>query len=62
MTLSKDTAMNIARVLSEALPYIQRFTDKTPGYILSRTAATPLMAFYARPANMSHFYNRLHLQ
>lgn len=40
----------------------QRFTDKTPGYVLSRTAATPLMAFYARPANMSHFYNRLHLQ
>ena len=29
MTLSKDAAMNIARVLSEALPYIQRFTNKT---------------------------------
>ena len=29
MTLSKDQALNIAKVLSEALPYIQRFTGKT---------------------------------
>ncbi|MCG8672673.1 MAG: acetylglutamate kinase [Pseudomonadales bacterium] len=29
MTLNKDQALNIAKVLSEALPYIQRFTDKT---------------------------------
>lgn len=29
MTLSKDQALNIARVLSEALPYIQRFTGRT---------------------------------
>ena len=29
MTLSSDNAMNIARVLSEALPYIQRFSGKT---------------------------------
>lgn len=29
MTLSKDQALNIAQVLSEALPYIQRFTEKT---------------------------------
>ena len=29
MTLSRDSAMNIAKVLTEALPYIQRFTDKT---------------------------------
>ena len=29
MTLTADTAMNIARVLTEALPYIQRFTGKT---------------------------------
>ncbi len=29
MTLSKDSAMNIARVLTQALPYIQRFTGKT---------------------------------
>ena len=29
MTLTADTAMNIARVLTEALPYIQRFTSKT---------------------------------
>ncbi|MDX1692164.1 MAG: acetylglutamate kinase [Ketobacteraceae bacterium] len=29
MTLSKDQAMNIAKVLSEALPYIQRFTGRT---------------------------------
>ena len=29
MTLSKDKALNIAQVLSEALPYIQRFTGKT---------------------------------
>ncbi len=29
MTLSKDQALNIAQVLSEALPYIQRFTGKT---------------------------------
>lgn len=27
--LDKDSAMNIANVLSEALPYIQKFTDKT---------------------------------
>lgn len=29
MTLSKQQALNIAQVLSEALPYIQRFTGKT---------------------------------
>ena len=29
MTLSRDSAMTIANVLTEALPYIQRFTDKT---------------------------------
>jgi acetylglutamate kinase len=29
MTLTKDQALNIAQVLSEALPYIQRFTGKT---------------------------------
>ena len=29
MTVSIDQALNIARVLTEALPYIQRFTDKT---------------------------------
>lgn len=29
MTLTKESAMNIANVLTEALPYIQRFTDKT---------------------------------
>ena len=29
MTLNQDQALNIARVLSEALPYIQRFTGKT---------------------------------
>ena len=29
MSLSRDAAMNIARVLTEALPYIQRFTGKT---------------------------------
>ncbi len=29
MTLSKDAAMNIAKVLTEALPYIQRFTNRT---------------------------------
>ena len=29
MTLTKDSAMNIASVLTEALPYIQRFTGKT---------------------------------
>jgi acetylglutamate kinase len=29
MTLNKDQALNIAKVLSEALPYIQRFTGKT---------------------------------
>ncbi|ODS24134.1 acetylglutamate kinase [Candidatus Endobugula sertula] len=29
MTLTRDTAMNIAQVLTEALPYIQRFTNKT---------------------------------
>lgn len=29
MTLSKDQAMTIAKVLAEALPYIQRFTGKT---------------------------------
>ena len=29
MTLSRDAAANIAKVLTEALPYIQRFTDKT---------------------------------
>ena len=29
MTLTKDSAMNIAKVLTEALPYIQRFTNKT---------------------------------
>ena len=29
MTLTASSAMNIARVLAEALPYIQRFTGKT---------------------------------
>jgi len=29
MTLSSDSAMNIARVLTEALPYIRRFAGKT---------------------------------
>lgn len=29
MALGRDNAMNIARVLTEALPYIQRFTGKT---------------------------------
>ena len=29
MTLSRDAAINIAKVLTEALPYIQRFTGKT---------------------------------
>ncbi len=29
MSLQKDDAMHIAQVLSEALPYIQRFADKT---------------------------------
>lgn len=29
MTLSKDAALDIAKVLTEALPYIQRFTNKT---------------------------------
>ena len=29
MTLTRDTAVNIAQVLTEALPYIQRFTNKT---------------------------------
>ena len=29
MTLDRKAAINVAQVLSEALPYIQRFTDKT---------------------------------
>lgn len=29
MTLTRDSALNIATVLAEALPYIQRFTNKT---------------------------------
>lgn len=29
MTISKDSVLTIAKVLAEALPYIQRFTDKT---------------------------------
>jgi len=29
MTLNKDAAMNVAQVLTEALPYIQRFSGKT---------------------------------
>lgn len=29
MTLSRDSAINIAQILSAALPYIQRFTNKT---------------------------------
>jgi len=29
MSLTRDVAMNIAQVLTEALPYIQRFTGKT---------------------------------
>ncbi len=29
MTLSRDSAINIANVLTEALPYIQRFTNRT---------------------------------
>lgn len=40
----------------------QRFIAATPSHVLDRSAATPLTRFYARPANMSQFYNRLHLQ
>ncbi|HET8711696.1 MAG TPA: acetylglutamate kinase, partial [Spongiibacteraceae bacterium] len=29
MSLTREAAANIARVLTEALPYIQRFTGKT---------------------------------
>jgi hypothetical protein len=29
MSLSPDSALNVARVLTEALPYIQRFTGRT---------------------------------
>jgi hypothetical protein len=29
MSLNRESAMNIANVLTEALPYIQRFTGKT---------------------------------
>ena len=29
MTLTRDSAINVAQVLTEALPYIQRFTGKT---------------------------------
>ena len=29
MSLTRDAAMNVAQVLTEALPYIQRFTNKT---------------------------------
>ena len=29
MSLNRDAALNIAQVLTEALPYIQRFTGKT---------------------------------
>jgi acetylglutamate kinase len=29
MSLTRDSALNIARVLTESLPYIQRFTGKT---------------------------------
>ena len=29
MSLDRDSALNVARVLTEALPYIQRFTGKT---------------------------------
>ncbi len=29
MTLTRDSALNVATVLAEALPYIQRFTNKT---------------------------------
>ncbi|MDZ7686725.1 MAG: acetylglutamate kinase [Gammaproteobacteria bacterium] len=29
MTLSRDDAMNVAKILTEALPYIQRYTGKT---------------------------------
>ncbi|MFN2338791.1 MAG: acetylglutamate kinase [Gammaproteobacteria bacterium] len=29
MSLSNDQAMNVARVLTEAMPYIRRFSDKT---------------------------------
>ena len=29
MSLTREAATNIANVLSEALPYIQRFTGKT---------------------------------
>ncbi len=29
MSLNKETALNVANVLTEALPYIQRFADKT---------------------------------
>ena len=29
MSLDRESAMNVAKVLTEALPYIQRFTGKT---------------------------------
>ena len=29
MSLDREAALNIAQVLTEALPYIQRFTGKT---------------------------------
>ncbi|MDF2796352.1 MAG: acetylglutamate kinase, partial [Pseudomonas orientalis] len=29
MTLERDAATNVAKVLSEALPYIRRFVGKT---------------------------------
>lgn len=40
----------------------QRLISSTPSHVLSRMAATPLMRFYSKPANMSRFYNHLHLQ
>ena len=31
MTLSRDAALNVAKVLTEALPYIQRFAENDCG-------------------------------
>ena len=41
MTLSRDDAAQVAKVLSEALPYIRRFVGKT---LVISTAATPWRA------------------
>lgn len=40
----------------------QRLINATPSFVLSRALATPLMRFYAKPTNMSRFYNHLYLQ